>query len=334
MHKTGQLLLYTTAEWDIIINVVLHEETIRMPQKKMAELFWVDVKTINEHIKNIYKSWELDEQATIRKNQIVQKEAERDVSREINFYHLDMIIAVGYRVNSDKATQFRIRATKVLNEYIRKWFAMDDARLKNGRHFGKDYFDELLERIRDIRASERRFYQKITDIYATAIDYDTHSDVTKIFFATVQNKLHYAISWQTAAEIVYKRADATKETMGLTSWKASPAGKIMKTDITIAKNYLSEQEIKTLNLMVNAYLDIAELQAMSQEPMTMQDRKERLDEFLQLNRKNILEWAGTITAALAKEKAEKEFSIFSPVQDMEYMSDFDAFVQELKKIKK
>jgi len=326
-----QIIFYKTAKNTISIEVFLQDETLWLSQKKIAELFGVVENNITYHIKEIYNSWELEQWPTAQKIWVVQNEWWRQVKRQIDSYNLDMIIAVGYRINSKQATQFRIRATNILKEYIIKWFVMDDERLKNGKHFGKDYYEELLERIKEIRASERRFYQKITDIYATAVDYDKDSDLTKLFFATVQNKLHYAITGNTASEIIYNRADSSQNNMWLTSWKTSPDGKIIKTDVSIAKNYLTEEEIKKLNILVNAYLDLAEVFAMDQIPMTMKDRKERLDEFLKLSRKDILEWAGKITAQLAKEKAEEEYQTFRPLQDQNYLSDFDNFAQEVKK---
>ena len=328
-----QIIFYKNLDNSINIEVFFEDETVWLPQKKIAELFWVEVATINEHIKNIYKSWELSELSTIRDFLIVQKEWNRDVKREVKFYNLDVIIAVWYRVNSKQATQFRIWATNVLKEFIKKWFVLDDERLKNWPKFWKDYFEELLERIREIRASERRFYQKITDIYATSIDYDKDSDITKSFFATVQNKLHYAITGNTASEIIYNRADSQKDNMWLTNWKQSPKWKIIKSDVWIAKNYLNEEEIKKLNILVNAYLDLAEVFAMDNKPMTMTEWKERLDEFLKLSRKDVLEWAWNIKAKLAQEKAQQEYEKFIPIQNQKYLSDFDEFVAEVKQKK-
>lgn len=334
MQNTWQIIFYKTWENSINIEVFFQDETVWLPQKKIAELFGVNIPAVSKHIENIYSSWELSEEWTISILETVQKEWTREVKRELWFYNLDVIIAVWYRVNSKQATNFRIWATNVLKEFIRKWFVMDDERLKNWPKFGKDYFEELLERIREIRASERRFYQKITDIYATSTDYDKESETTKLFFATVQNKLHYAITGNTASEIIYNRADSSKQNMWLTAWKVSPKWKIIKTDIGIAKNYLTEDEIKKLNVLVNAYLDLAEVFAMDGNPMTMKDWKERLDEFLKLSRKDILVGAGKITAQLAKEKAEKEYEKFRPIQDQGYLNDFDEFVQEVKEKKK
>lgn len=284
-----EILLYNTPEGKANIEVFFEAETFWLSQKKMAELFGVDVRTINEHLKNIFSSAELDKEATIRKFRIAQEEGTREVNREIDFFNLDAIIAVGYRVNSLEATRFRIWATKTLREFIIKGFVLDDDRLKQGKQFGKDYFEELLERIREIRASERRFYQKITDIYAQcSIDYDPKADITITFYKTVQNKLHWAITGQTAAEIIYKRADADKPNMGLTTWKNAPKGKILKPDVTVAKNYLQAGEIDELNRIVTMYLDYAENQAKRNVGMNMTDWVKKLDAFLQFNDYNIL----------------------------------------------
>lgn len=280
MHS--EFLLYTTPEGDVRIDVFFQDETVWLTQKRMAELFGVDIRTVNEHLQNIFKSRELEENSTIRKIRIVQKEGGRDVKRETIFYNLDAIISVGYRVNSARATQFRIWATGTLRNYVIKGFALDERRLKNGSHFGKDYFDELLEKIREIRASERRFYQKITDIYAQAsIDYDPQAEITQAFYATVQNKLHWAITGQTAAEIIAGRVSAKKPFLGLTTWKNSPKGKILKTDVTVAKNYLEEKELRELDRIVNMYLDYAESQAERQISMKMSDWVGKLNAFLQ-----------------------------------------------------
>ncbi|NDK08099.1 cell filamentation protein Fic [Candidatus Gracilibacteria bacterium] len=333
MQDTKQIIFYKSQTGDIKINVFLKDETLWLSQKMMAELFGVQENNITYHIKEIYNSGELDNNSTTQKIGVVQKEGNREVKRNIDFYNLDVIIAVGYRVNSLQATQFRIWATNVLKEFIIKGFVMDDERLKNGDKFGKKYFEELLERIRDIRTSERIFYQKLTDLYSLSADYDKESETTKHFFATIQNKLHYAISGNTAAEIIYDRVDSEKDNMGLTNWKDSPKGKIMKSDVSIAKNYLDEKEIKSLNLLVNAYLDIAEMQAMEGQIMIMQDWKERIDDFLKGARKNILENAGKITHKLAKEKAEKEYDKFKPKQDLLYKNDFDLLLEEVKQKK-
>jgi hypothetical protein len=299
----------------------------------MAELFGVDVSTINEHLKNIYKSHELDENSTIGKFPIVQNEGNREVKREINFYNLDAILSVGYRVNSSQATQFRIWATKVLKEYIIKGFAMDDDRLKNGRYFGKDYFTELLERVRSIRASERRIYQQITDIFAEcSIDYDKNSETTKNFYATVQNKFHYAINAQTAAEIIYEKVDISKPFMGLQTWKNSPNGRILKSDTVIAKNYLSEDEIKKLERAISGYFDYIERLIENRTALTMAQIKESVDKFLAFNEYNILEGNGVVSKNQAEEKAFAIYEEFNKIQKIE--SDFDREIKKLIKIHK
>jgi hypothetical protein len=290
----------------------------------MAELFDVNVPAITKHLKNIFSEGELNETSTISKMEIVQKEGNRTISREMNFYNLDAIIAVGYRVNSKKATNFRIWATETLKEYITKGYVLDDELLKNGTRFGRDYFDELLEKIREIRASERRFYQKITDLYAEcSYDYNENAEITKKFYATVQNKLHWAITHHTAAEIIFKRADSTKKNMGLTNWKNAPEGKILKSDIDVAKNYLSQEEISELNRIVNMYLDYAENQAKKGRVMSMEDWASRLDAFLKFNEYDILENPGKVSHAVSKEIANKEFEKYRKIQDRDYISDFD-----------
>jgi len=323
-------VLYTTPNGEVKLEVFLKDETLWLTQKKMAELFDVEVNTINYHLKEIFKSAELEEKATIRKIRIVQDEGGREVSREVDFYNLDAIIAVGYRVNSKRATQFRIWATHVLKEYIIKGFAMNDERLKDPRQiFGKDYFEEQLARIRDIRSSERRFYQKITDIFSQcSADYDSNEDITKKFFATVQNKLHFAITGQTAAEIIHSRVDGSQSNMGLTTWKNSPTGKIRKTDVSIAKNYLDEKELDHLNRIVTMYLDYAEIQANAGRAVYMKSWVEKLDAFLQFNEKDILQDTGKISHEVALVLAEKEFEKFSRIQDKNHISDFD---REVKK---
>ena len=326
----NNIILYTTPDGYVNVQVQFEDDTFWLTQKRMAELFGVNVRTINEHLQNIYNSEELDKESTIRKIRIVQREGSREVSRELDFYHLDAIIAVGYRVNSYQATQFRIWATNTLREYITKGFVLNDEMLKNGRSFGKDYFDELLERIREIRASERRFYQKITDIYATAADYDKNAPVTKDFFATVQNKLHWAITGKTAAEIIYTSADATKLYMGLTNWKQATDGKILKSDVTIAKNYLNEAHIRELNRIVSAYLDLAENRAERGITTNMQDWANFLNLFLELSQYPILQDKGKVSALEAKLKAEQEYETFRKIQDEYYLSDFD---KEIKRIK-
>jgi hypothetical protein len=320
----GRILLYTAAEGAVRVEVLFGDETFWLTQKRIAELFGVDTRTISEHLKNIYASGELDEQATLRKFRRVRQEGGRQVGRTIAFYNLDAVISVGYRVNSKLATQFRIWATRTLKEFVVKGFVLDDERLKQGARFGKDYFDELLERVREIRASERRFYLKITDIYEQcSIDYDRDADITRTFFATVQNKLHWAISGKTAAEIVSARADAAKPHMGLTTWRNAPDGKILKSDVGVAKNYLSEDEVKALERIVSMYLDYAENQAARHRPMRMADWAAKLDAFLHFNEYEILADAGTVPAAVAQRLAEAEYAKFRVVQDRDYEGDFE-----------
>lgn len=328
----NDIIFYNTPTGDVKIEVIFNDETFWLTQKRMAELFGVESHTITYHLKEIYKTGELEEITTARKIRVVQKEGNRDVSRDLDFYNLDAIIAVGYRINSFQATQFRIWATKTLREFIIKGFVLDDERLKQGKRFGKDYFDELLERIREIRASERRFYLKITDIYEQcSIDYSKDAEITQKFFKTVQNKLHWAITGKTAAELIADRADASQPNMGLTTWKNAPKGKVLKTDIGTAKNYLKEKEIKELERIVTMYLDFAELQAERQIPMKMEDWVTRLDAFLQFNEYNILKDAGKISHDVAMKLAEKEYSKFRVIQDHNFESDFD---KEVKKIAK
>ena len=326
----NNIILYTTPDGNVNVQVQLEDGTFWLTQKRMAELFGVETNTINYHLKEIFKSGELQEVATIRKIRIVQQEGYREVSRDVDFYHLDAIIAVGYRVNSYQATQFRIWATNTLSEYITKGFVLNDDMLKNGRAFGKDYFNELLERIREIRASERRFYQKITDIYALSADYDKNSPVTKTFFASVQNKLHWAITGKTAAEIIYNSADAAKLYMGLTNWKQAPDGKILKSDVVVAKNYLNEAHIKELNRVVSAYLDLAENRAERGITTSMRDWSDFLNQFLELSQYPILQDSGKISAMEAKLKAEQEYEVFRKIQDQHYLSDFDKEVKRIK----
>ena len=330
--NNSEIILYTTPQGDIKIEVFLQDETVWLTQRAMGELFGVVKSTISEHLSNIYKCGELEKKATVRKIRTVQKEAGREVSRNLEFYNLDAIISVGYRVNSRQATQFRIWATKTLKEFIIKGFVLDDDRLKQGKKlFGKDYFDELLERIREIRASERRFYQKITDIYAEcSIDYQPNAEITKVFYKTVQNKLHWAITGQTAAEIISSRANAELPNMGLTTWKNSPKGKVLKSDISVAKNYLNKKEIDELNKIVNMYLDFAEKQASRQIPMNMKDWVERLDAFLQFYDYSVLKNAGSISAEIAKKLATEQYEKYRVIQDNDYESDFD---KEIKRIK-
>ena len=331
MMGQGEILLYSNGSDKEYVSVVFKDETFWLTQKAMAELFDVNVPAVSKHLQNIYEEQELSRDATISKMETVRQEGERQVKRTVDFYNLDAIIAVGYRVNSKKATRFRQWATKTLKEYIQKGFVLNDEMMKNGRPFGKDYFDELLERIREIRASERRFYQKITDIYATAVDYDKNSQVTREFYATVQNKMHYAVHGSTAAEVIVARADHNKEHMGLKSWKNAPDGKIVKTDVSIAKNYLGKEELAELNEIVTMYLDYATRQARRHIPMTMEDWKTKLDAFLRFNDAEVLQDKGKVTAAIAKEFAESEFEKYRVIQDSLYESDFDKLMNDMKK---
>ena len=328
-----EFLLYKTSNGDVKVDVLLHNETIWMPQKKIAELFDVQRPAVTKHLKNIFDSGELDEKVVSSILELTTQHGaikEKTQSKQTKFYNLDAIIAVGYRVNSKRATQFRVWATAVLKEYIIKGYTMDVERLKNPQPlFGKDYFKEQLEKIRDIRSSERRLYQQITDIYAEcSIDYEYESETTKRFFATVQNKLHWAITGKTAAEIIISRADHKKNKMGLASWKNSPDGKIRKSDVSIAKNYLSEKELKPLNRIVTMYLDYAEDQAEQGIVMTMVEWAEKLNAFLQFNQKDILLNAGKVTAAIAKSFAEKEYDRYKPIQDSLFESDFDKMIKK------
>ena len=326
-----EFLFYTTPNGKVKMEIFLRQETVWLTQAKIAELFDVDRSVVTKHLQNIFSEGELTKDATCAKIAQVQTEGQRKVERDVEFYNLDAIISVGYRVNSRRATHFRVWATQVLKEYIIKGFAMDDERLKNPNNiFGKDYFEEQLARIRDIRSSERRFYQKITDIYAQcSADYASDTDITKQFFATVQNKLHFAISGQTAAEIIYQRADSKKPYMGLTSWKNSPKGAIRKTDIDIAKNYLNEKELNLLNRIVTMYLDYAELQAQKGVVMYMKDWAVKLDTFLKFNEEEILSDTGKISHEVAVALAEKEYEKYRIIQDRLMESDFD---REVKKI--
>ena len=326
----SNILLYSSDSGEVSVQVRYEDGTFWLTQKRMAELFSVDVRTVNEHLQNIFASGEMSEEGTIRKIRIVQIEGKRKVERNVTFYPLEAIIAVGYRVNSEQATHFRQWATKTLNTFITKGYVLDKKRLKQGEQFGHDYFKELLEDIREIRASERRFYQKITDIYALAIDYDKNAIETKRFFASVQNKFHWAISGQTAAEIIYDNADAERPHMGLTTWRHAPDGKVMKSDITIAKNYLSQKNMVAINRLVSAYLDLAEDRAEQEIPMRMEDWSKLLDGFLTIAGRPILEGTGNVSALEAKLKAEHEYAIFRKRQDAEYISDFDKEIKRLK----
>lgn len=317
------------------IEMRYEDENIWLTQKMIATLYNVDVRTINEHIKNIYLDSELEEESTIRNFRIVQIEGGRQVTRTTKHYNLQMIISVGFKVNNERAVQFRKWANSIVKAYTIKGWVMDNERLKNsGSVLTLEYFDRLLEEIREIRLSERRFYQKITDIYATALDYDRTAKTTKSFFSKVQNKMHFAVHGHTAAELIYERADAEKPHMGLTTWAAAPNGKIVKSDVSIAKNYLSEQEMRSLERIVSAYLDLAEDRAERHIPMTMEDWSKRLDLFLMADDRMILQDAGRITAEIAKEKAETEFEKYRVVQDKLFLSDFDKYILELESHKK
>ena len=322
------ILLYQTIDSNINVEVTYIEESFWLTQKAIAALFGVESHTVTYHLKEIFKSLELEETSVTRK---IRATATDGKNYNTSFYNLDAIIAVGYRVNSKQATQFRIWATKTLKEFIIKGFVLNDEMLKNGTAFGKDYFEELLGKIREIRSSERRFYQKITDIYALSADYDKGALETKDFFASVQNKLHWAITGKTAAEIIYTEADATKLYMGLTTWKDAPDGKIQKTDVVVAKNYLSESHIQELNRIVSAYLDLAENNAKRQLLMKMEDWSTFLNNFLQLSNYPILLDKGKITQLEAKIKAESEFDKFRIIQDREYLSDFDKEILKINK---
>ena len=331
VRAASDLLFYSAPDGKVKVSVLVRDETVWLTQRSLSELFAVGVPAITKHLKNIFDSGELERLATVSKMEIVQAEGTRTVSREVEIYGLDAVIAVGYRVNSYQATQFRIWATGVLRELIVKGFVLDDERLKQGKSvFGKDYFEDLLERIREIRASERRFYQKVTDIYALSADYDPAAPITGDFFATVQNKLHWAITGQTAAERIAGAADASKPHMGLTTWKQAPRGKILKADVTVAKNYLSEQEASELNRVVSAYLDLAENRAQRGVVMKMAEWAEFLNRFLELSNYPILADNGKVSALAAKLKAETEFDVFRVQQDAEYVSDFDRVVAEAR----
>lgn len=332
MIQEHEIVLYQVEDTNICVNVVFKDETFWMKQKAMAELFDVNVPAISKHLSNIFEEGELFKEATVSKMEIVQMEGNRKVKREPEFYNLDAIIAVGYRVNSKKATRFRQWATKTLKDYITKGFVLNDDMLKNGKPFGKDYFDELLERIREIRASERRAYQKITDVFEQcSYDYDKNSDITKAFYAFVQNKLHFAVTGKTAAELVYERVNAEKPAMGLTTWKDAPDGKILKRDISVAKNYLNEKELSRLNRLVTMFIDYAELMAEDEVLMSMQDWVEQTNQFLRNNRREVLEGKGKVSHDMAMKKAEKEYEIFRVKQDQEYVSEFDREVERYLK---
>ena len=324
MEQKHNIVLYQIDDTNICVSVIYKDETFWLTQRAMSELFDCSSDNISLHLRNIYKEEELTEEATAEIFSVVQKEGNRDVKRNAKCYNLDAIIAVGYRVNSKKATKFRQWATKTLKEYITKGFVLNDDMLKNGKPFGKDYFDELLERIREIRASERRAYQKITDVFEQcSYDYDKNSETTRAFYSFVQNKLHFAVTGQTAAELIFDRADAEKPTMGLTTWKDAPDGKILKRDIVVAKNYLNEKEISHLNRLVTMFIDYAELMAEDEVLMSMQDWVDQTNQFLSNNRRKVLEGKGRISHDQAIKKAAKEYDIFRVRQDREYVSEFD-----------
>lgn len=332
MNQEHEVVLYQIEGTNICVNVMFKEETFWMTQKAMANLFDCTTDNISLHLKNIYKEEELEEEATTELFSIVQNEGQRNVTRKVKCYNLDAIIAVGYRVNSKKATRFRQWATITLKEYITKGFVLNDDMLKNGKPFGKDYFEELLERIREIRASERRAYQKITDVFEQcSYDYDKNSEITKNFYAFVQNKLHFAVTGKTAAELIYERADSEKPAMGLTTWKEAPNGKVLKRDIGIAKNYLNEKELSRLNRLVTMFIDYAELMAEDEILMSMQDWVEQTNQFLMNNRRKVLDGKGKISHDIAMRKAEKEYEVFRVRQDREYVSEFDREIEKYLK---
>lgn len=329
LNEISNFILYTTPNGDVQLDILLQDENLWLTQKGLAELFGVERSVITKHLKNIYDSGELDKVSTCAKFAQVQQEGNRAVRRELEYYNLDAIISVGYRVNSSKATQFRIWATKTLKEFIIKGFVLDDERLKQGQTvFGQDYFRELLERIRSIRSSERRIYQQITDIFAECtIDYDRNSDITKNFYAMVQNKFHYAITGSTAAEIIYQQADASKEKMGLTTWKHAPDGRVLKSDVTVAKNYLQEKEIRQLERTVTAYFDYIEGLVERRNTFTMRGLADSIDRFLSFNEYEILEGKGSVSKKQADSKAIQEYEKFNRTQKI--ISDFDKHIMKI-----
>ena len=330
--QPNRIVLYNAADGRVPVNVHFAQDNFWLPQRAIAELFGVGVAAISKHLKNIYESGELTPEATISKMETVQTEGERQIARSVEFYNLDAVIAVGYRVNSLKATHFRIWATNTLSEFVVKGFVLDDQMLKNGRAFGKDYFDELLEKIREIRASERRAYQKIADVFEQcSSDYRGNSEETQLFYQAVQNRLHFASAGKTAAEIVFERADSTMPHMGLTTWKNSPRGKVLKSDVSIAKNYLNEMEVSRLNRLVTMFIDFAELRALNRQVMKMSDWLGQVEKFLNFTDQQILRNAGKISHEMALAKAHEEYEKFRVKQDRDYLSDFDqAFARYLK----
>ena len=322
-NSTAEFLIFQIENKEEGIEVLYQDETLWPTQKTMSILFDVDIRTINEHLKNIYSQGEVDKNTTIRKNRIVQKEGNRNISREVFIYSLDAIISVGYRVNSVRATQFRQWCTFILRQFAIRGYVIDKKRMENGSFINEDYFEHLLAEIREIRLSERRFYQKLTDIYATSIDYNLNAPTTRLFFKKVQNKMHYAVHGHTAAELIVERADAEKEHMGLTTWEKAPNGKIVKTDVSIAKNYLKEEELESMGRLVNAFLDLAEDRAKRHIPMTMEDWAKRIDKFLDSDDRPILNDSGKMSAEQAKDYAETEFEKYRIFQDRVFQSDFD-----------
>ncbi|MGK0256099.1 MAG: hypothetical protein ACI81I_000708 [Arcobacteraceae bacterium] len=327
-NSTAEFLIFTTTNGQDTIEVKVEDETVWLTQKLIAKLFDINVATVNEHLKNIFKTSELEENSVIRKFLITANDGK---SYNTKHYNLEVIISLGYRINSNKATEFRRWATQVLKTFTTRGYVLDNERLKNGSYLNPQYYKDLILEIRDIRESERNFYQQITDIYVTALDYDLKAPTTKDFFATVQNKLHWAIHGHTASELLVERANHQKEFMGLTTWKKAPNGKILKSDVTVAKNYLAQDEIKSLNRIVTMYLDYAEDQAERNIPMTMKDWSQKLNAFLQFNEREILQDAGKVTAVIAKEFAVSEFEKYKVIQDKSYKSDFDILLQELDK---
>ncbi len=328
-NSTAEFLVFTRQAGEAGIEVRVEGETVWLTQKLMAELFEVTVPTLSEHLANLFEAGEIKGEATVRKFRTVQKEGNREVARQLEFYSLDAIIAVGFRVNSTRATQFRQWAIGVLRDFAIRGYVLDKERLKNGSFFDKSYYENLLAEIREIRASERNFYQKITDIYATAMDYSPQAETTQTFFAAVQNKLHFATHGHTAAELIVERADSQKERMGLTTWKNAPHGKILKPDVSIAKNYLTEKELKALDRIVTMYLDYAEDQAERNVPMTMKDWASKLNAFLQFNERDILDHPGKVSQEVAKAFAESEFEKYRIVQDRLFESDFDRHLKQI-----
>jgi len=328
-NSTAEFLIFTTSNGQDTIEVKVEDETVWLTQKLIAKLFDINVATINEHLKNIFKTNELEENSVIRKFRITASDGKNYNTKH---YNLEVIISLGYRINSNKATEFRRWATQVLKTFTTRGYVLDNERLKNGSYLNPQYYKDLILEIRDIRESERNFYQQITDIYTTALDYDLKAPTTKDFFSSVQNKLHWAIHGHTASELLVKRADHQKESMGLTSWRKAPSGKILKSDVVIAKNYLAQNEIKALDRIVTMYLDYAEDQAERNIPMTMKDWSAKLNAFLQFNERDILQNAGKVTAQIAKEFAISEFEKYKVIQDKSYKSDFDILIESVGKI--